>query len=165
MGIKERLSILGIGIIGNQAMVYAFNWVLYPMVIWWLGLGAGFAVMTVLSFLVCYGLILFYDWAKQDWLGVETIKELRGYCGDNVAGRLASWIMKRSEPVVLIFLSVKFDPFITTIYMRQGAGQYNGMVGRDWKVFIASLIIGDLYWAIAVFTGISIIEYLLALLR
>jgi hypothetical protein len=158
---KERIGILGVGILGNQVMVWLFLWVLYPYVIWELGLIFGFAVMLVLSFLVCYGTILFYDWSKTDWLGIETMKELKEYRGSSKFAKVISWVMKQSDPIVLVFLSIKFDPFITTVYMRKGSNKYDGMGRRDWKIFMISLVIGDICWSIAVFTGLSVVEHLI----
>jgi hypothetical protein len=37
---------------------------------------------------------------------------------------MASWFMKQSDPVVVLFLSIKYDAFITTA-MRRGSHQYN----------------------------------------
>jgi hypothetical protein len=66
---------------------------------------------------------------------------------------------------MLVVLSVKFDPFITTIYMRRGAHQYRGMSRRDWGIFAASLAIGNLCWALAMFGGITGLERLYAVFR
>lgn len=162
---RERLGILGIGLLGNQFIAYAFNWVLYPFVIWRLGLISGFFVMSFFSFLVCYGLILFYDWSKKDWLGIEMMKKLREYNGNATLGKVFSWIMNQGDLVALIFLSIKFDPFIATVYMRKGAGKFDGMKQRDWTIFVSSLLIGGIYWAILVFTGISGFKYILFLLK
>lgn len=162
---KERLGILGVGLLGNQALVYGFNWVVYPFVIWKLELVKGFAVMVVLSFCLCYGLLRFYNWSQKDWLGLETIKCLKDYEGSRTTGRIASWILRRSEPVIVVFLSIMFDPFITTVYMRKKTDAFKEMTSRDWKIFLTSLIIGDTYWAIAVFTGISAFEHLFGLFK
>ena len=65
--------------------------------------------------------------------------------------------MGKSDPIVFFFLSIKYDPFITMIYMRHGA--YNGMSNRDWKIFTGSLILGNAYWTLACFMGISLVEW------
>ena len=121
---------------------------------------AGWAgLMLVFSFLACYGTILFYDWAKKDWLGIETIKGIRHGKSTTRLGRLSSWILTKSDSVAMLFLSIKFDPFITTAYMRDGSHQYNGLSRRDWRIFMASLLIGNIYWSLAMFTGISFVEW------
>lgn len=157
---KKRFSVLGIGLFGNQIIVYGFNWVLYPFVIWKLGLKIGFPIMIVLSFVLDYGRLLFYDWSKNDWLGIETVKELKEYEGSKKTGRFVSWIMKQSELVIFVFLSIKFDSFVTTAYMRHGSNKFNGMTSRDRRVFVVSLVVGNIYWAILMLTGISVVEHL-----
>lgn len=154
---KERLAILGIGILGNWLIVYGFNFFLYPYIIWKFGVLKGGIVMTFLSFLICYGTIRFYDWSKRDWLGIEAIKELKTYGGNKKVGRLTAWIMKKSDPVVFLFLSIKFDPFIVTAYMRRG--KFDGMNKRDWKIFMGSLFLGNTYWTLACYTGITLFEW------
>ena len=158
--LSKRIGALGIGLLANQAMVWAFNFALYPFVIWKFGLLMGAGIMVLLSFLVCYGTMLFYDWAKKDWLGIETIKDVRQGKTSTMLGRLSSWALTKSDPVVMLFLSIKFDPFITTTYMRQGSHQYNGLSVRDWRIFVGSLLIGNIYWTLAMFTGVSILEWL-----
>lgn len=162
---KKRFGVLGIGLLGNQIIAYGFNWVLYPFVIWKLGLKIGFPVMVVLSFVLDYGRLLFYDWSKKDWLGIEAVKELKEYEGGKKTGRFASWIMKQSELVIFVFLSIKFDSFVTTAYMRHGSNKFNGMTSRDWGVFAASLVVGNVYWAILMFTGISAVEHFTRLFK
>jgi len=154
---RARLGLLGVGLFGNQAIVLAFDYALYPFVMWRLGLLWGCVVMTVLSAMICYLTLLFYDWAKKDWLGIEAIKELRD---DNKQGRIALYIgalLRRSNWFALIFLSAKFDPFIVTAYMRPGSYQFNGLAAREWRIFWASVLISNLYWSFVAFTGVTVV--------
>lgn len=66
-------------------------------------------------------------------------------------------IGKKSDHVVFLFLSIKFDPFITTAYMRHG--KFNGMTKRDWKIFTGSLLLGNVYWTLACYMGIMLFEW------
>lgn len=59
----------------------------------------------------------------------------------------------------MLFLSIKYDAFITTAYMRKGCYQYNDLIKRDWTIFGLSLVLSNLYWTFASFTGLSLIEY------
>lgn len=54
----------------------------------------------------------FYDCSKRDWLGIEAIKSLKDYAGENRSGRFMAWLLRPSDPVACILLSIKFDPFI-----------------------------------------------------
>lgn len=154
---KERIAVLGVGLLANWLMVNGFNLLLYPYIIWKLGILNGGLAMTILSFLVCYATILFYDWSKKDWLGIETIKSIKEYEGNKSIGRFTAWIMKKSDPVIFLFLSLKFDPFITTAYMRHG--KFNGMSKRDWSIFMGSLVVSNVYWTLACFMGVTLLEW------
>jgi hypothetical protein len=55
---------------------------------------------------------------------------------------------------------MKFDPFIAVIFMRKGAHKYDGLSAREWKMFALSILIGDLYWSIITFSGVSLVEYM-----
>ena len=154
---KKRISTWCIGILTNQIIDYAFDFILYPFIIWQFGLVYGFIIMVPLSFVACYLTILLYDWLKRDWLTIETIKEIKEYEGNNRAFRFLSKILRKSDMLACCVLSIKYDPFITSIYMRHGAHTYDGMSRRDWKIFITSLLIGNAYWSIVTFAGVSII--------
>jgi hypothetical protein len=154
---KERAAELAIGLSANSLIGVLFDWFLYPAVIYWLGLVYGGVVMTLLSMLACLAMMKFYDWSKRDWLGIEAIKGIKDYEGKRKLGYFTSWIMKKSDPAVFLFMTIKFDPFITTAYMRNG--KFNGLSHRDWRIFIGSLILGNIYWTLACYMGISLFEW------
>jgi hypothetical protein len=160
---RGRIAELAVGLAVNRLIDYAFDYGLYPFVIYVLGIWLGGCVMILLSFMACLITIWFYDWAERDWLGIEAVKTLKGYEGSNKLGRVGSWIMTRSEPVIFLFLCVQYDPFITMVYMRKGS--YNGMNGRDWRVFVGSLLMGNGYWILACYSGISLVEWMLRIAR
>ena len=156
---KERAIVLGVGLLGNQVLVWTFDYVLYPYVMWRFGLLHGCLIMTALSALPCYLTLLFYDWSKKDWLGIEAIKEFKE---EPRAGRMSTIIreiMRRGDLPSLVAMSIYFDPFITTAYMRQGSYHFNGMASRDWRVFWMSVVIANVYWSFAAFAGVSIFQW------
>jgi hypothetical protein len=155
---KERFAELALGYTVNQMMVYGFDFGLYPAAIYWQGLGWGFVTMALLSLLVCWLTLKFYDWSKRDWLGIETIKELRDYTGPRRAARWMGWVLRRSDPVACVLLSIKFDPFIVTVYLRHG--RYGALTARDWRHFLLSWLIGNAYWAALCFGGVSALRWL-----
>ena len=61
---KKRLATLGVGYLGNKGQVIVFDYIMYPLVMWRLGLVWGAIVMSVLSFISCWGLIKLYDYLK-----------------------------------------------------------------------------------------------------
>ena len=103
------------------------------------------------------------DWSKRDWLGIEAIKSLKDYSGTSRSGRFMAWLLRQSDPVACILLSIRFDPFIVTVYLRQGA--FGGMTRRDWKIFLLSWLIANAWWSAVCFTGLSAVQWLRAWMR
>lgn len=165
MNFKRRLGILGVGLSANWIMVWTFDFIIYPFVIYFFGLFWGGLIMIVLSFVVCYLTLLFYDWAKKDWIGIETIKNLKHFETKTLLGKWVQNLLKKSDLLVFLIISIKFDPFITVIYMRHGANLFNGLSTRDWKIFLSSLFVGNIYWIFVAYTGITLIEFILKLLK
>ncbi len=152
-----RLAELTLGHAVNQAMIWVFDFLLYPFVIFWFGLLRGFAIMAVVSFIICWLTMLFYDWSKRDWLGIEAIKSLKVYAGPNRLRQALAWILRQSDPVACVLLSLRYDPFIVTVYLRRG--RFGGMTRRDWRIFLLSWLIGNAWWSVVCFTGLSAVEW------
>lgn len=152
----NRVAELTVGLSANALLVYGFDWVLYPAVIYHYGVWHGGFIMALASFAVCLASFRLYDWSRRDWLGIEAIKKLKEG-GPSRLARLTAWIMNRSEPVVAVFLSLKWDPFITTLYLRHGA--YNGLSARDWRIFLLSFAFGNAWWIAAIYLGISAFDW------
>lgn len=148
---------LSIGLTAKYLSDRAFDYLLYPFVIFKLGILKGGIVMTFLALIANIMTLSFYDWSKRDWLGIEAIKNLKAYNGNKMIGRFTSWILKRSEPAIFLFLSLRYDAFTTTVYLRHG--KFNGMSKRDWTIFMGSLLISNVYWTLACFMGITLFEW------
>jgi hypothetical protein len=153
-----RLAVWGIGVGTNAAMNWAFDWVLYPYAIYALGLLWGGVVMSLASFVFCIILIWLYDLLKRDWLGIETVKSLREVTGQKGIRRIMSAILRRGDVAAFFLLSLYFDPFIATAYLRHG--KFNGMVKRDWLIFVGSWALSNFSWIIACYLGIGLVEWL-----
>ncbi len=149
----KRVAELTVGHTVNQIIVWAFDFGLYPFVIFSLGLRLGFIVMALLSLLTCWLTMLFYDWSQRDWLGIEAIKSLKVYAGPNRFGRALAWILRQSDSVACVLLSLRFDPFIVTVYLRRG--RFGGMTRRDWQIFLLSWLIGNAWWSLLCFAGVE----------
>lgn len=110
--------------------------------------------MAGLSFVICLLTLWFYDWSRRDWLGIEAVKSLRE-CGPDAGRfrRLLAWALERGDVVACVVLSIKWDPFITTAYLRRGA--FNGMSAQDWRIFLLSWFIGNAWWALLCFVGVE----------
>lgn len=151
--ILRRTGELTLGHAVNALMIWGFDYVMYPFVIWKIGLVRGGVLMAALSFVVCLLLIWFYDWSRHDWLGIEAVKGIREYRGTNWMGRRLAVLLNRGDWIACVILSIRYDPFITTIYLRQGA--FEGMGRRDWKNFVLSWVLGNVYWSLLCFVGVE----------
>lgn len=153
-----RLGELALGISTNSLITLGFDYMLCPALIYWLGLIYGGIIVALLSFVTCLLMLWFYDWSKRDWLGIEAIKTLREHRGDSRFRRMIGTLLRMGDIPAVVLLSVWQDAFITMVYFRRG--QYNGMTGRDWSVFIASWAVGNSVWLAAYWCGISLLEWL-----
>jgi hypothetical protein len=116
--------------------------------------------MALLSLIVCCAILVLYNLTKKDWFGIELVKELREYTGKRNAFKAMSWMLNKGQFVSFLFFSLKFDPFTTVIFMRQGANKFPAMDCKAWKIFFASWLVGNLWWVTVVFTGVSAVEAL-----
>ena len=159
----ETISVasLGLGVAFSLGLSYFFFYVAYPFIIWKLGLIEGGITMTCFSLMLSYIGISFYDRSGRDWFGIEAIKEkLSGLKGKNWISRLIAAQVKRGGPLTLVILSIKFDPFVTTVYLRDGHRKFGGLAFRDWITFFSSAAIGNGYWIFVMFGGGTLLKYL-----
>lgn len=138
---------------------WLFDYPVYTFIIWIFGPICGGLIMIALSFLVDFYAIRFYDWSKNDWLALEYFKSLRDYNGANKYKKFTGYLLsKTSLWVQIVILSLKFNPFIVTLLLRDGAHQYNGLSRRDWRIFWGSFLITQAYWIAVIATGIELAE-------
>lgn len=173
---KKRIGLLAVGHTFNEAFDHMFNYWFYIPVIAWLGPKKGGLVMTFVSLFTCLAFIKFYDWAKQDWLGIEVAKEVRDYgprfisnfAAKSCLGRMlwwpfskiilfVLWAARKGGLVAFFALSVFSDPFITTVYFR--SGKFNGMGKGDWLVFVGSVLVGNGYWTARTYVLILLAKF------
>lgn len=141
--------------------MWAWNFGVYPAVLWFGGLLWGSICMVALNFGANYGTLRLYDLLKRDWLAIELAKQLRESEGGGRAVRLASWALKKGDPAALIVFSLLFDPFVTTAYLRHGANRYDGLSRRDWAIFLVSFAISTAYWIAVIYGGLAAVQTLL----
>lgn len=145
----KRLATLAVGIAGYHMVDEAWDFVLYPAVIVWLGTLWGGLTMTVASGLYCYALILLYRWSGIDFLGLEWLGEVRDSDGKGFGPfkRVVRWCLRKGDIPAFLALAIIRDAFIATSYFhRKSDGRQ--MSARDWKVFWASLVISNAVWII-----------------
>jgi hypothetical protein len=155
--LTRRIGELALGHTVNTVVFgYSFDYVLYPFAIWKLGLLKGGVLMALLSLGFCLLTLWFYDRSKRDWLGIEAIKQLRDGEAKTRWRRLLAWALNKGDVPACVTLSIWSDPFITTACLRRGA--FNGMTRRDWRIFFASFIIANGWWALACYGGIEAVS-------
>lgn len=166
---KFNLKLLVIGHAVFHTLDFAFDYMLYPFVIFQLGIVYGGLAMCLLSVLICLFIVYAYDFLEKDLLGIETAKELveeffkeeedeAKKSWRKTGKKFLSWVFHKNKVGQFIFLSLHFDPLITTIYMRPGYHLYNGLSRRDWKIFWGSAFVSNAWWTIIAFTGVSVVE-------
>ena len=154
---KKRVGTIFVGLLANQIMVYLGDYILYPWVMGTQGYLMGTHIMLWLSVLICLLTLKFYDWSGKDWLGIETLKEVRELKNSR-ATSFISRIFERGQWAQLVILSLTQDPFIVTVFLRDGAHEYGKMTKKDWKNFFASVLIGNIFWSTVCWSGIIILE-------
>ncbi len=153
---KQRIGIIAVGHTAKRIEEYLFDWLIYGIVVlwttsqWgnWYGSLAAFVIMAPLSALVCWMYILLYDWAKMDWLGLETLKELKEKETTGLFGRLFQYALRLGDIPVFLLLSVYTDPFMVTVYFRKKAHEYASLTPQDWRIFWTSVIVSNGYWTL-----------------
>jgi len=138
--------------------IWLYDYFVFSYVIWRFGPIYGGVFMLVITFFIDLLTLKFYDWSKKDWLAIEYIKDLKSHEG--FIGKIFDWLHSRGLLFVIIFMAIKFNPFIVTAYARKGSYKYDGLSKRDWIIFISSSIIGGVYWIVAITLGVTVLEYL-----
>jgi hypothetical protein len=157
---RGRVAELMTGITAFTLANNAFDYALYPFIIYKLGIIKGGLIMTFLTSVANILCLKFYDWSKRDWLGIEALKGMKEYEGQGRLLRFISGMLKKSDLLTFLFLSIKEDSFVTMVYQRHGSHQYNGMSARDWRIFLASHAVSNVYWTLAAYMGVSVVEWL-----
>ncbi|MDD2557789.1 MAG: hypothetical protein PHH87_05780 [Desulfuromonas sp.] len=134
-----------------------FDYVLYPYVIYTIGIWTGGAFMTALSALVCLMFLKFYDHSQRDWLGIETLRDLKDFNGQQRGRRILSWMLQRSDPVAFMALSIFHDPFITTVWLRHE--RFGPLTPRDLRIFWGSVFVANLFWILSCWLGINLFQW------
>jgi hypothetical protein len=160
---KKRIGLIGVGYTVSFLLTQMFKFGIYPAVIWHLGLVKGAGVMWTLSFIICYTAITFYNFAKFDWFGIEALKDIRESKAreEGYFRRILRRILVRGGVVAFIALSMKFDAFVCTVYMRD-AHHYGGMTKRDWVIFLVALVISNITRTTIVFLALTAGEWIIA---
>lgn len=159
---RKKLATAGIA----YSVDYCVNWLFnYPLYIWVMdnaGLWDGYIIMSCLSFLLCYVYIKIYDIIKKDLFLLEDIKDwmdgMANYAGESKIKLLRAKIINKGGFVSsFLIISLWKDPFYTLAFCRRG--KYNGFSLRDWGIFLGSVALGNVVWAVPMFGGIKLFKF------
>ena len=143
---RRRLVEVGLG----HALYATFNFfcdhILYVFVVYRLGLLRGGAVMTAFSLVQCAITLIIYERLHIDWVGAGSIARLDTLPRPSWWQRAILWATRRGRFVIFLALCIFQDPFITTAYFR--GGRFNGLTASDWRLFIGSVLVSNLYWTL-----------------
>ena len=149
----RRIRILAAGASSLYVINKSFDYLLYPYVVHRMGILAGGLVMTSLSAIACLAILKFYDHTKKDWLGIETVRDLKNYRGERAAGRILSWLLSKGDAAAFIALSLYYDPFITTVWLRHE--RFGGLSARDRRIFWGSVLLCNASWTVTCWLGVN----------
>ena len=155
--VGKKVSILTAGHAVNFFMTYGYDFVVYPYLFLTFGTLLGWLYATIGSIVLCLGTLWFYDYTKQDWLGIEMIKMLRDEPPAGRMRRIFHHLTNKGDVLAFLLLCIKYDPFIVTVYMRRGVSNHT-MMKRDWNIFWASVVVANVWWGFVVFGVIEIVR-------
>ncbi len=155
----RRLGLWVTGIGSYYIFTWIYDYLIISALLVYFGVLKGGIIAMVVSMLIDFFTLKFYDWLKKDWLALETIKELNDKKG--FIGKLFRFVHNKGSVLTVFTLSLFLNAFIVTTYMRNGAYKYNGLTKRDWVIFSTSSLIGNGYWILMFAGGITIIKEVL----
>jgi hypothetical protein len=181
---KDRIKTIATGYGLYSFASWFYDNPLYIAVIAIYGAVVGGIIMTLGSFVISYGLILWYNYRKVDWLGVDAVdsfrelllhyaKKLAEWRADKIFGKILFVLFflpirillvvghlanhkKWGDAVAFVLLSIFEDPFVTTAYLRHG--NYGQMKQHDWMIFIGSTILCNGYWILRTVVVIEVFK-------
>lgn len=139
--------------IGSWALDYG----LYGLLVIYFDAFVAVMIMTPLMLCIDVITLIRYSRSKSDWFGIEYIKSFDTYEGKNIFKQLIKFANQQNLYLKVILLSIEFNPFLITVYVRPTSGNRR-LIINDWKVFSLSFIVGSTYWAIVMGGGITLLK-------
>lgn len=162
----ERLGRWSVGHIVVRVEEYAFDYLLYPFMLYqgggalvgWLfgvfgrtapatpaiGYWVGFGLMTAASVALNLVYVRAYDRMQTDWFGFGALKRAQESLVPS-RFRAGPW-RTAARFTAFVYLSAWHNPLFATLFMRRASAPY-AMSGGDWPVFWSAVLIANLGWA------------------
>ena len=81
-----------------------------------------------------------------------------------LVARQISKALRAGDAPAFFVLSWIEDPIVTTLYLRRGAHQYDGLSRRDWVIFFSSTVVSNLMWIFSLVSVFEIVKFVAGLL-
>ena len=145
---KAKQILAGYG--AKLLLDWGYDYLVYPILLWNFGTFWGGIYAATGAMVICFSLLMYYEKSKTDWLGSGTLAETKTFIqlwiGKNPTGfwRLVQLGLEKSDLFAFIFLTIFRDQFETTVFLRHG--KFDGLKAKDYLIFFASGVLGNLYW-------------------
>jgi hypothetical protein len=161
----EKILAVGWRLIVYEIFNLFFNYPLYGWVMYSLGLGRGWLMMTGFSLIQCAALFWYYDKAKVDWLFADTARSWENGTTENSSWfrKIAVRISKSRDTGIagistFILASINLDPVMVAVHYRKN--HFCGINFHDWSILIASVAIGNLWWGFRIGLFVEVLKWL-----
>lgn len=133
------------GVLGLQGVSYAFDYLVYPIIIYSFGPIRGTLILFVAALILNYVCIIIYDKIKLDLFGFEKLKEIKADIGSSGKPSFMHRVMHWGDIPAFIVLSW-YDPIFAVLYKRKST-QFDGFRRRDYWMLILSTLISCVMWS------------------
>ncbi len=144
--ITKRVLHFTAGVLGLQGVSYAFDYVVYPVVIYRFGPIQGTGILFIAAFILNYLCILIYDKIKLDLFGFEALKQFKEEADHTQKKTFIQKMLKWGDVPAFIAMSW-YDPIFAVLYKRKST-QFDGFRRRDYWMLILSTFIGCVLWSL-----------------
>lgn len=151
----KRLGVIGAGFLGTEIINQSFDWILFPIVIGFMGPVRGGSIMMVLALLLNLAMIFVYNKTTGDWFGFEWLRSQES--DTTKTGRIVKNLLRYGRWPAFVFLSWE-DPFKAFVFIRGRSSSRIGFNRTDWLVFLGANFIGILIWILMVSGALELIK-------
>ena len=120
-----------------EVLNHAFDFIMYPLVIGFLGPWKGGAIMTILALVMNYGLVVFYNKTNRDWFGFEWLRLQKQEEAKSGSGRILRHILHFGHWPAYVF---HLKPLSLCEGARQWERSLTNKTGLGFSVQISSAI-------------------------
>ena len=158
---RKEGTLFGFIFLFNSIVKGIIDYLLIPMFIGEMGYLSSVLVTTIIYILIGILSVKIYDYCKKDYLLIEALKDAEKNNQTSelnfIIKLILKWSKKRKNKNILGLILASQNPGLVVIYYREGSFLYNGFAGKNMKIFFfINLLIVNVYWNTAIYTGVSI---------